>query len=155
MENAEAVTALYSLKSLYGELVDQRYSRGEMVDDVTLTHVTEQAADLFCIDGTWDGGPGLGRATGRAAIADVLSNSTLSFSRHLFVKPRIEVSGDQATGRWDVLCPCRRKDGSSWWMCGYEDDEYARIDGVWLHRSMTLTTVLMSPVADDWTNILV
>jgi hypothetical protein len=39
-------------------------------------------------------------------------------------------------------------------MCGYEDDEYARIDGVWLHRVMKLTTVFMSPVTDGWSKIL-
>jgi hypothetical protein len=40
-------------------------------------------------------------------------------------------------------------------MCGYEDDEYIRTAGVWLHRSMKLTTVFMSPVGEGWTKILV
>jgi hypothetical protein len=39
-------------------------------------------------------------------------------------------------------------------MCGYEDDEYMRVDGQWLHRVMRLTTVFMSPVGEGWTNIL-
>ena len=39
-------------------------------------------------------------------------------------------------------------------MCGYEDDEYVRTDGVWLHRSMKLTTVFMSPVEEGWAKIL-
>lgn len=155
VEDTEAVLALQALKSRYGELVDQRFSMGQPVDDTELTRVCSAAAALFSVDGTWDGGPGLGRATGREAIAEQLRNSTLSFSRHLFVKPLIEVHGDRATARWDLLCPCRRKDGSSWWMCGFEDDEYIRVDGVWLHHSMALTTVFMSPVSDDWSNILV
>jgi hypothetical protein len=40
-------------------------------------------------------------------------------------------------------------------MCGYEDDQYARIDGLWLHRSMKLTTVTMTPVGEGWTRIFV
>jgi hypothetical protein len=40
-------------------------------------------------------------------------------------------------------------------MCGYEDDEYARVDGAWLHRSMTLSTVFMVKVEPGWEKILV
>ena len=63
-----------------------------------------------------------------------LAAPTLVFSRHLFVKPRLDVDGDRATGRWELLCPCTRPDGTSLWMAGYEDDVYRRVDGVWLHR---------------------
>jgi hypothetical protein len=38
-------------------------------------------------------------------------------------------------------------------MCGYEDDSYTRVEGVWLHRSMELTTVFMAPVGEGWTRI--
>jgi len=154
VEAAEAVLEIQALKARYGDLVDQRFSRGALVDVDTLRQVTEAAADLFTEDGIWDGGPGLGRQTGRPAIATRLATPTLTFARHLFVKPRIEVEGDRAHGRWDLLSPCRRADGSSWWMCGYEDDEYARVDGVWLHRSMTLTTVVMARVDEGWAKIL-
>jgi len=154
LDSCEGVLALQALKARYGELVDQRYSGGAIVDDTRLGQLAEAAADLFTVDGVWDGGPGLGQAVGRAAIADRLRTPTLSFSRHLFVKPRIEVDGDRASARWDLLCPCRDGTGRSYWMCGYEDDEYVRTDGTWLHRSMRLTTLLMSPVEDGWARIL-
>ena len=151
---SEAVLDLYALKARYGELVDQRFSAGEMVDDDAMVEVSTAAASLFTEDGVWDGGPGLGVATGRAAIAERLGRPTLTFARHLFVKPQITVEGDRAWGRWDLLSPCRRTDGRSYLMCGYEDDEYARIDGLWLHRTMRLTTVFVSPVTDGWSKIL-
>ena len=135
VEAAEAVLEIQALKARYGELVDQRFRRGEVVDAV------------------WDGGPGLGSVTGRDAIAGRLASPRLAFSRHLFVKPRIEVDGERATARWDLLSPCRRPDGTSYWMCGYEDDEYRRIGGAWLHHSMRLTTVFMSPVGEGWSRI--
>jgi hypothetical protein len=154
VDASEAVLELQTLKARYGELVDQRFVAGQVVDPRTLRELAAEIADLFTEDATWDGGPGLGRVTGREAIADRLAAPTLDFSRHLFIKPNIRVDGDVATAHWDLLSPCRRPDGSSYWMCGYEDDEYQRIDGAWLHRSMTLTTVFMSPVGDGWSKIL-
>jgi hypothetical protein len=154
VESAEAVLELQALKARYGELVDQRFSAGRVVDAELLRRLADDIAGLFAEDGVWDGGPGLGRHVGRDAIAAQLQRPTLTFSRHLFVTPRIDVDGDRAVGRWDLLCPCLRPDGSSWWMCGVEDDEYVRIDGTWLHQSMTMTTVFMVPVAQGWTKIL-
>jgi hypothetical protein len=154
VEVAESVLQIHELKAHYGELVDQRFSAGGLVDGARLRQVSAEAAGLFTVDGVWDGGPGLGRHVGRAAIAQRLAESTLTFSRHLFMKPRITVEGDRASGRWDLLSPCSRPDGSSWWMCGFEEDEYTRLDGVWLHASMVLTTVFLSRAEPGWDRIL-
>jgi SnoaL-like domain len=154
VESTESLLALQALKARYGDLVDQRCSRGKRVDQDSLRRIADAAAELFTEDAVWDGGPGLGRHVGRAAIAARLARPTLTFSRHLFVKPRIGVDGDRAWGRWDLLCPCRREDGSSWWMCGFEDDEYLQVDGVWLHRKMALTTIFLSRVDQGWEEIL-
>ena len=153
--SSESVLAIQTLKAHYGELVDRRFSAGAVVDTLTLARVAQSVAALFTRDGVWDGGPGLGRATGRVAIAARLRETTLTFSRHFFINPRIEVDGETARARWDVLSPCRRPDGTSYWMSGYEDDEYACTDGVWLHHSMKLTTVFMTPVGEGWTRVLV
>jgi len=153
VDESESVLAIQGLKARYGALVDRRFSAGAVVDADTLAAVAEGAAALFTSDGVWDGGPGLGRAIGRDAIAARLRDPTLTFSRHFFMNPRIEVHGDSATARWDLLSPCRRPDGTSYWMCGYEDDGYTRVDGTWLHRSMTLTTVFMTPVGEGWTRV--
>jgi len=155
VEASESVLAIHALKARYGELVDRRFSMGAVVDADTLSHVADAVAALFTPEGVWDGGPGLGRAAGRNAIAERLSTPTLVFSRHFFLNPRIEVDGNTATGRWDLLSPCRRTDGTSYWMTGYEDDDYECLEGVWLHRSMRLTTVFMSPVGEGWTKVFV
>jgi hypothetical protein len=153
--SSESVLAIQALKARYAELVDRRFSGGSVVDAGTLAEVAEAIAALFTPEGVWDGGPGLGMATGRGAIATRLRQPTLVFSRHFFMNPRIEVDGDAARGRWELLSPCRRADGTSCWMSGYEDDEYALVDGTWLHRSMRLTAVFMTPVGEGWTRILV
>ncbi len=153
--SSESVLAIQALKARYGELVDARFSKGKVVDAETLSHIADAIAALFIPDGVWDGGPGLGTATGRRAIAARLREPTLAFSRHFFMNPRIVVDGEQAGARWDLLSPCRRAEGTSFWMCGYEDDGYACVDGVWLHSSMRLTTVFMAPVDEGWTRIFV
>ncbi|MGA2836941.1 MAG: nuclear transport factor 2 family protein [Acidimicrobiales bacterium] len=154
VDRAESVLAIHHLKARYGELVDARFTRGHQVEGAEMSDLAARAADLFTEDGVWDGGPALGVARGRPEIARRLAEPTLVFSRHLFVKPRIEVAGDRATGRWDLLCPCTRPDGTALWMSGYEDDTYARVAGTWLHASMTLTTVFVSPAGAGWPSIL-
>jgi hypothetical protein len=154
VDTAESALALHELKARYARLVDARFERGAVVGPPRLAAVTAAAAALFTEDGVWDGGPALGVARGRAEIAARLAEPTLVFSRHLFVQPRIVVHGDRATARWDLLCPCTRSDGEALWMSGYEDDTYARVDGRWLHTSMVLTTVFVSPAGAGWPRIL-
>jgi len=147
----EGVLAVQDLKARYAELVDQRFSKGRIVDADTLAVVSDRAAALFTTDGVWDGGPALGRTVGREAIAARLREPTVAYARHFFLNPRIVVDDETATARWEVLSPCRMPDGTSYWMTGYEDDEYVHDGETWLHRSMKLTTVFMAPVQAGWT----
>ncbi len=154
VEAAEGVLQIQELKARYGELVDARCAGGTLAAPDELARLANDIAALFTEDGVWDGGPALGRAVGREEIATRLATPTLDFSRHLFMKPRISVDGDHAAARWDLLCPCRRLDGRSYWMCGYEDDVYERTASGWLHRSMRLTTVFMAAPDAGWERIL-
>jgi len=151
--SSESRLEIVALKARYAQLVDQRFSRGNVIDNESLALVATRAAELFTVDGSWDGGPGLGVSIGRDAIAERLREPTLDFSRHFFMNPMIDLAGDSAIARWDLLSPCRRADGTSYWMSGYEDDEYERVDGAWLHRSMRLTTVFMAPIGEGWDRI--
>lgn len=155
VEAAEAVLAVQDLKARYADLVDARYEGGGPVGPERLATLAEQIADLFTFDAVWDGGPALGVAEGRAAIAGRMRAPTLLFSRHLFLSPRIRVDGDRAEARWELLSPCTTADGTSRWLCGYEDDEYFRgEDGRWRHRKMSLTTLFLAPAGDGWRKIL-
>ncbi len=156
LERAEGVLAIQALKARYAELVDRRYRKGAVVPAEELAAVADGVARLFTEDGVWDGGPALGRAVGRAAIAERLRDTTLVFARHLFTSPRIEVDHDEdgrARGRWELLSPCRTADGRDVLMCGTEDDEYERVDGRWLLRSMRLTTTFVAPYDEGWATI--
>jgi len=153
VEAAEAVSAIQNLKGTYAQLVDDRYSRGKVVEDARLDKAARGIAELFTEDGVWDGGKALGVSTGREEIADRMRKPTLLFSWHYFLKPRIHVQGDRASARWDILSPCTTKDGTPHWMCGFEDDEYQCVDGIWLHQRMKLTSVFLSPTDKGWQKI--
>ena len=150
-EAAEAVLEIQRLKAEYARLVDARYLRGGgIVAPDALDTVSRDIAALFTPDGRWDGGAALGVSEGRDAIAARMREPTLSFSWHFFVKPEIQVDGDRATGRWDILSPCTTKNGRPMWMTGVEHDTYRRHEGQWLHESMQLEVVFMAPHDRGW-----
>jgi hypothetical protein len=153
LEAAEAAQAIQNLKARYAQLVDERYVRGKVAPEERVAAIAEQIAALFTADGVWDGGPALGVSTGRAEIAARMRAPTLVFSWHFFLKPQIHVEGDRARARWDILSPCTTKDGKPSWMVGFEDDEYRRVDGAWLHARMKLTTVFLAPHETGWQKI--
>lgn len=147
LEDAEAIR---SLKARYAELVDARYARGRPRPASELEPLAETIAGLFTEDAVWDGGRALGLCRGREAIRQRFLEPTLHFSWHYFVKPRIEVDGDRARATWDLLSPCTTRDDEPHWMAGVEEDEYARVDGRWLHSRMALRVVFMAPHAKGW-----
>jgi hypothetical protein len=143
----EAEEEIRRLKARYGELVDARYGRDGPRPRAEIEPLAAGIAELFTEDAVWDGGSGLGLCRGRAAIRERFLEPTLRFSWHYFVKPRIEVLGEHARGTWDLLAPCTTGDGDARWMAGVEEDEYRRVDGRWLHASMRLRLVFLSPHA--------
>ncbi len=150
LAEVEDVQAIHNLKSRYGQLADSRYGEGGVVGREELERIAAALAALFTEDAVWDGGAGLGLCRGREAIRKRFLEPTLTFSWHYFVKPHIEVRGDRATGTWDILAPCTSRDDRAMWMSGYEDDEYVKQDGIWLHQSMKLSLVFMAPHDKGW-----
>jgi len=149
------VQAIERLKARYAELVDARYSRGRVVEPAKLAECARRIAELFTEDAVWDGGKALGVARGREEIAARMREPTLLFSWHYFLKPRIEVEGDSARARWDILSPCTTKDGRPHWMAGVEDDAYRKLGGAWLHSHMKLSVVFLAPHATGWEKVFV
>ena len=150
VEALEAAEAIRRLKARYAELVDARYTGGGPLPPERLAPLAAAIAALFTEDGVWHAGGRLGTCRGRDEIRARMAEPTLRFSRHYFVNPAIEVDGARARARWELLAPCTLRDGRPAWMAGAEDDEYARVDGVWLHASMTLTVHFLAPHAEGW-----
>jgi len=150
LSRVEAVQEIQVLKARYAELVDARYSRAGPKPPDEVARVADEIVALFTEDALWDGGERLGLCRGREEIRKRFLDPTLRFTLHYFVKPRIEVEGDRARGRWDILAPITFADGRPGWMAGTEDDEYTRVDQHWLHSRMKLTVHFMVPHAHGW-----
>jgi hypothetical protein len=146
----EDVDAIVSLKARYARLTDARYAKGAPVAADQLERIAGEIASLFSEDAVWDGGGSLGVCRGRSAIEQRFREPTLRFSWHYFVKPEIEVDGDRARARWDILAPCTGQDDRAYWMAGTEDDEYVRIGDDWLHSRMKLGVVFFAPYDTGW-----
>ena len=146
----EAVQAIHNLKARYAELVDSRYGADGPKPAAEVARIADEIVALFTEDAVWDGGENLGLWRGRDEIRKRFLDPTLRFTLHYFVKPRIEVEGDRATGRWDILAPVSFQNGKPGWMAGTEDDEYRRVDGRWLHSRMELGVVFMVPHERGW-----
>ena len=146
----EAVQAIHNLKARYASLVDSRYTRDGAVEPAEIARVADEIVALFSEDAVWDGGERLGLWKGRDEIRKRFLEPTLRFTLHYFVKPHIEVEGDRARGRWDILAPVTFGDGRPGWMAGSEDDEYVQVDGSWLHSRMKLTVIFMGPELRGW-----
>lgn len=144
----EDIDAIQLLKARYGEITDARYRAIE--DAAELESLAGQIAQLFSEDAVWDGGAALGLCQGREAIRERFLKPMLRFAHHFFMKPRIEIKGETATGRWDILAPCTSLDGKPFWMAGVEDDDYVKVEGQWLHRRMKLDVVFMAPYDRGW-----
>lgn len=150
LEAVEAVEEIRRLKARYGELVDSRYGEQGPRPPKEIARIADEIVLLFAEDAVWDGGERLGAWRGRQEIRKRFLEPTLRFTWHYFVKPRIEVHGDRAVGRWDILAPCTFGNGKPAWMAGYEDDEYVKRDGRWLHSHMKLSVVFMAPHDRGW-----
>ena len=153
LAETEAHAAILDLKSRYGTLADARYTRKGPRTQAEIDEVADRLAALFTSDAIWEGGGPLGRCEGREAIRARFRQPTLRYSWHFFVKPEIHVEGDRASGVWDVLAMITTLEGRAMWMVGVEHDEYARIDGVWLHTRMQLDSRLMAPYDRGWGDV--
>ena len=145
--------AIQRLKARYGELADDRYDRQGPKSPEALEPIAREISQLFTEDGVWDGGKALGLCRGRAEIQARLASPTMKFTWHYFVKPQIEVSGDEARADWDIFSPCTTLDGKAMWMAGVEHDEYRKQDGRWLHARMSLDVVFLAPYERGWARV--
>jgi len=146
----ESTLEIQALKARYGAVTDRRYTGTGVLPREELEPIAREVASMFTETGVWDGGERLGRCEGRASITERFLAPTLDFAFHLFVKPRIEVDGDEARGTWDILAPCTVPGGRPYWMAGVEHDRYERVDGVWLHAYMKLDMTFMAPYDRSW-----
>ncbi len=103
-------------------------------------------------DAIWDGRM-RGRADGREAIRDFFLRAAqrLPFALHMVMNPVIEVNGDTASGTWYLFQPCTFAEGEqAVWGSARYDEEYAKIDGIWMFTHLKLTSFFWTPFDQGW-----
>ena len=67
------------------------------------------------------------------------------------MNPQIEVTGDTARARWYLFMPCVLADGNkAVWRAGIDDEEYVRVNGEWMFKSKTTSSVFSTPFEAGW-----
>ncbi len=139
LESAEDIRAM---KARYCDLCDRGYEPTGL-------------AALFTEDAVWDGAI-FGRYEGREAIRAFFKgiSGSLVFAAHLVMNPIITfVDDDTAHGKWRLWEPATVAENSSVdsriLLASY-DDIYARVDGKWLHKSLTLHVNFFAPLHEGW-----
>ncbi len=139
IQRLEDIEAIKRLKARYCAFCDDHYD-------------PDGLASLFTSDAVWDGGA-FGRCAGTDEIHRFFANApnTISFAIHHVMNPRIEVSGDRATGDWYLFQPCTLAEGErAVWLAARYRDTYARVDGEWKFARVELETRFFTPFEEGW-----
>jgi hypothetical protein len=138
----EAIEEIYRLKSQYCAYADDNFN-------------PDGIASLFTEDAVWDGET-FGRYVGREAIRRHFKEDAgdFVFCAHLAMNPIIDIDGpDSARGKWRLIMPATMlangEKEARWYLCGY-DEEYKRVGGKWLFKSIKCHTNFFSPHRTAW-----
>ncbi len=110
------------------------------------------AIDRHCTDDVkFDGGV-LGTAEGKDAFQESAREifSEHPFTRHLLHNPVIEVSGDDASGKWYALIPSITREGQAVWMQVVYRVEFRRVDGEWKISAYKPDLTFVTPYEKGW-----
>ena len=130
----EDIEAIKQLKALYCEICDDM-------------HNPDRIASVFADDPIWESDD-FGKAQGHTEIQALFKKfqDMFRFSQHNIMNPRIEVTGDRATGIWYIMGPWTfTEDGAEKWFALRYDDDYVKIDGEWKYQHLR---VALRMVAD-------
>jgi hypothetical protein len=134
VERLEDRSAIQQLKARYARLADERYGKSEPARAA----LSQEISELFAEDAVWDGGT-VAYAQGRQQIRDVFVSPRHTFAIHYFKLIDLDVAGDRARASWIYFMPATKTDNTAVWQAGQEDEEYVKVDGVWLIKSLKMT----------------
>lgn len=135
----EDVNEIRNLKARYAAFCDDKYN-------------PDGIAALFTEDGVWET-KGAGPFVGREAIRSFFqrASSIYTFAIHYALNSHIEVDGDKGKAQWYSFMPCTLGDGNrAMWRAGTDDEEYARVGGVWMYKRKSSAPFFFTPFEDGW-----
>ena len=102
---------------------------------------------------------GLPLTEGKEAVSAFYAQgvpSFLSWSQHRVMNEVIDIDGDTAKATWYIDCPADLRSGNplgidgSGFIGGRYEEEYARIDGVWMWTKITALLDVQKSFQENW-----
>lgn len=144
VDRLESIEAIKMLKHRYMTYCDFGYA-------------PDKLGPLFTDDAVWSSkefGVHLGRRAIETFFAGV--SSQIVFAAHLAMNFIIDVDGDRGTGKWRILMPCTFMEGGkkvSRWLLGDYDEDYVRVQGVWLFKRLDYVMNFSVRFDQDWADV--
>lgn len=115
------------------------------------THDYDTIANLFVEDGVWDSRPIVPLAEGREAIRQLMKGFRAEpFAMHHASNPCVEVTGDTAKGRWNVIVMVTSVENKAFWITAVYHDTFVRTPPGWRFQSIKATIAAYAPYETGW-----
>lgn len=135
----EDIEEIKKLKAKYCYYVDER-----RLDDLMNLFAEEVYADF---------GP-FGKVEGKKENLrkwfEEVAFPTFLFFVHMVQNPIIEVEKDKAKGTWYFEVPATLKGNIQVWIAGRYDEEYVKVGGRWLIKTLKCSFFYITPYEEGW-----
>jgi hypothetical protein len=150
-KTASDIEAIKYLKAYYGKYADEKYTNDHhRKEQSEIDRLAGLQSSVFTEDATWEA-EGFASLKGRQAIYDNLRLGPWTFAVHYYLSPLIEVSGDDAVGRWVLWQTGTLTAGNTpIVLSAVTNDEYVRTAEGWRISKMRQTTKFMTRHDIPW-----
>lgn len=138
VERLDSIEAIRALRARYHELVNE--------------DAGPRLYELFAPDATvvYGGRP---EVQGRENIRAFFASFPVQAARQFIHSHVVDVEGDRGTGV-SYLDGRPVRDGKSYYVVGRFDDEYIRLDGLWMFKRVVLNVHYMIEAAERWDELI-
>lgn len=149
-----AIESIKYLKAFYGKYADEKYTNDHRRKSQSeIDSIAELQSSVFTEDALWDAGV-FGVFRGRDAIRKNLSQGPWSFAVHYYLSPLIEVSGQNAKGRWSLWQVGTLVSGETpIVLSAVTEDDYVLTSEGWRISKMVQTLKFMTHHGVPWSEV--
>ena len=120
------------------------------------THDYDALANLFVEDAIWDSTPLVPLLEGREAIRSFMKTMQAApFAMHHATNPIIDVNGDSATGRWNLILLLTTAENKATWVGAVYNESYVRTAEGWRFKHLKATIATYAPYESGWAAVSV
>jgi len=150
----EDQNAIIALKTNYLDAANGGWTK--------ISHESDKIANMFTEDGLWELS-NWAKVSGRAQIKETFAKWTheIPFAVHMVSNPRIEVNGDTATGKWNIMALSShvgkgdRFSGEDIMTLAIYNDDFVKINGQWFFKKLHAQILIQGPArGENWSKFL-